>query len=113
MADVLKVHIELCPKHPLSEAKAEIQRLHGEVAELLAMRDADALIISQAGRDITNLKAALEESVKLQAHYAKLLNMHDGGQRIQFKSADEWLARLERIEKAKDSIDFSALDERR
>lgn len=37
---------------------------------------------------------ALAESVKLQSHYAGLLNQYDGGQRIEFKDAEEWLARL-------------------
>lgn len=31
MADVLKAHIEKCPKHPLSHAKAEIERLRAIV----------------------------------------------------------------------------------
>jgi hypothetical protein len=39
-------------------------------------------------------RLALEESVKLQSHYAELLNMHDGGQRRTFASAQEWLDRL-------------------
>ena len=37
---------------------------------------------------------ALVESVKLQAHYAALLNMHDGGQRLIFPTVEAWLARL-------------------
>lgn len=37
---------------------------------------------------------ALEASVKLQSHYAVLLNMHDGGQRIGFPDAQAWLLRL-------------------
>ena len=41
---------------------------------------------------------ALEESVKLQSHYAELLNMHDGGERIGFKNANEWLLRLREME---------------
>lgn len=41
-----------------------------------------------------SMREALEESVKLQSHYAKLLNMHDGGERLQFHSAEEWVARL-------------------
>lgn len=41
---------------------------------------------------------ALEESVKLQSHYAELLNMHDGGYRIRFTSANEWLHRLRKLE---------------
>jgi hypothetical protein len=40
------------------------------------------------------LRVALDESVKLQAHYAKLLNMHDGGKRMIFQTTDLWLARL-------------------
>ncbi len=40
-------------------------------------------------------RSALEESVKLQSHYAELLNMHDGGKRRVF-TADEWIARLKK-----------------
>ena len=39
------------------------------------------------------LAAALEDLVGLQAHYAKLLNGWDGGERIAFKNAAEYLAR--------------------
>ena len=45
----------------------------------------------------TYLLAALEASVKLQSHYAKLLNMHDGGRRIGFKTAAAWIKRLREI----------------
>jgi hypothetical protein len=41
-----------------------------------------------------DFREALELSVRLQAHYASLLNMHDGGERIVFATVDEWLARL-------------------
>ncbi len=34
MADVLKAHIEVCPEHPLSHAKAEIERLEAIVDKL-------------------------------------------------------------------------------
>jgi hypothetical protein len=50
-----------------------------------------AEIIAGASPDLVK---ALEESVKLQSHYAELLNMHDGGKRIGFESADAWIARL-------------------
>ncbi len=40
------------------------------------------------------LLTALRESVKLQSHYAGLLNMHDGGDRTVFASAEEWIERL-------------------
>jgi hypothetical protein len=39
-------------------------------------------------------RKALDESVALQSHYAKLLNQHDGGERIGFKDAEAWIARL-------------------
>ncbi len=40
---------------------------------------------------------AFEESVKLQSHYAELLNMHDRGHRLAFKSAAVWIERLRKI----------------
>ena len=40
------------------------------------------------------LMGGLSESVKLQSHYAGLLNQYDGGARLQFKDAEEWIARL-------------------
>lgn len=43
------------------------------------------------GRDA---ERGLEELVQLQAHYARLLNGYDGGQRTLFKNAEEWLERL-------------------
>lgn len=42
----------------------------------------------------STLMIALNESLKLQSHYAGLLNMNDGGQRRQFYSAAEWIDRL-------------------
>lgn len=41
--------------------------------------------------------AALEESVKLQSHYAGILNDYDGGMRMSFKDAKEWLERLRKM----------------
>ena len=46
-------------------------------------------------KTIERLKHALRESVKLQGHYAELLNAHDGGERIPFRNPSEWLRRLE------------------
>lgn len=43
------------------------------------------------------LYIALRESCKLQAHYAQLINMWDGGERMIFKSPEEWIARLRKI----------------
>lgn len=47
------------------------------------------------------LLEALKESVKLQSHYAELLNMYDGGERIIFNNADNWIKRLEYLKKQK------------
>ena len=47
------------------------------------------------------LEDALHESVKLQSHYAKLLNMHDGGDRQSFESAEEWINKLQQLSAAK------------
>jgi hypothetical protein len=47
-----------------------------------------------ADKQVLLLTIALTESLKLQRHYAGLLNMHDGGQRIMFNSVDEWIERL-------------------
>lgn len=47
--------------------------------------------------EIEELREALEESVRLQSHYALLLNMYDGGKRLTFASADEWIKTGRRI----------------
>ena len=44
------------------------------------------------------LREALKESVGLQSHYAELLNMHDGGQRLPFANVEAWLDRLAALE---------------
>lgn len=43
------------------------------------------------------LRKALEESIKLQSHYASLLNQYDGGARLTFRSAQEWMNRLQKL----------------
>lgn len=43
------------------------------------------------------LMMALKESVKLQSHYATLLNMYDAGERITFDSPEEWINRLREV----------------
>lgn len=63
-------------------------RMAAAVLELLQRR------IDDIGRERDRLRVALEESVKLQSHYATLLNMHDGGERRPFDSVEAWLARL-------------------
>jgi hypothetical protein len=50
--------------------------------------------MAKANATVDELRIALEQAVRLQTHYAELLNMHDGGERIGFKDADAWIARL-------------------
>ena len=42
----------------------------------------------------TELLIALRESVRLQTHYAKLLNVWDQGHRVGFTDAEAWIERL-------------------
>lgn len=46
-----------------------------------------------------DLTKALQQSLELQSHYAWLLNFHDGGGRIGFKTVEAWLDRLRMIGK--------------
>jgi hypothetical protein len=47
----------------------------------------------------SDLYKALVESLKLQKHYASLLNQYDDGKRIGFDSPEEWIARLKELKK--------------
>jgi hypothetical protein len=49
---------------------------------------------------IARLEDALERSVTLQSHYARLLNAYDGGTRLSFENAAAWMARLDALEVA-------------
>ena len=49
---------------------------------------------------VAKLEAALQQSVGLQSHYAELLNMHDGGQRLAFENVEAWLDRLAALKDA-------------
>jgi hypothetical protein len=69
-------------------------------AQDYALRDARTALreaIARATVDqaqIEQLRTALRESLKLQSHYAKLLNGYDGGTRMVFEDIGTWLARL-------------------
>ena len=62
---------------------------------------ADATFIVDAANEFRESAVlhALEELVKLQAHYARLLNAHDGGERKAFESAEQWMERLKEVER--------------
>ena len=46
---------------------------------------------------VATLEIALREALRLQSHYAQLLNDWDGGKRRTFYSPDEWLDRLREV----------------
>lgn len=48
------------------------------------------------------LTRALAESVRLQSHYAALLNQYDGGNRKGFADAQEWINRLRTLPHSKE-----------
>lgn len=48
-------------------------------------------------RHEAQLLRALEESIKLQSHYAELLNQYDGGTRISFSGPEEFMERLQSL----------------
>lgn len=78
-----------------------------KIGELPAFKSEDAAMDAsdniqpplQALSSVEETDHALEESVKLQSHYAGLLNMYDGGKRLQFSSSREWMNRLAVIAK--------------
>lgn len=43
------------------------------------------------------LRNALNESLKLQSHYARLLNKYDNGERMSFYSIEDWIKRLKEL----------------
>lgn len=56
--------------------------------------------LDKAAGDNLELVRVLNESVKLQSHYAELLNQYDGGKRLTFKSGLEWWQRCIAVEEA-------------
>lgn len=75
-------------RRQLDEAKATHE------GEMLATEHT----IEDLGTQLAAERAALERLVKLQSHYAYLLNSYDGGKRIQFGDATAWRKRLAEID---------------
>jgi hypothetical protein len=57
-----------------------------EVADQCAQEEIDEALSEPGG--------ALARSVDLQSHYARLLNIYDGGSRLSFSDAQAWIDRL-------------------
>jgi len=56
--------------------------------------DLQRKIVAHLVSEYQCLATALAEMVKLQAHYAKLLNEYDQGERVSFPDAQTWLDRM-------------------
>ena len=86
----------------MTDAETELEELG---RELRAEREAH----ESGVREIERLREALEHSVRVQSHYAWLLNMCDGGQRMRFDDADTWLNRLKELKekKARETADVA------
>jgi hypothetical protein len=52
------------------------------------------MTLEDAKQEICDLWLALDESVKLQSHYAQQLNNYDGGGRMEFKDGQAFMDRL-------------------
>jgi hypothetical protein len=91
-----------------STAYAVYEMAHGEegadVEPWEELDDREKRIWDRIGKVLpASLLEPLEQSVKLQSHYATLLNMHDGGTRMVFAHCGEWLARLRQLERTEDT----------
>jgi hypothetical protein len=69
------------------------------------------LLATRAANEIERLETALLESVKLQSHYAALLNQYDGGKRITFKDGNAWIARLDELKPRPNGLSVSGEEE--
>ena len=90
------------------EVDAEIAALKERVRGLEAERRDNAIIgqatmeeayarIKELEAEKKRIRKSLEECLKLQNHYASLLNLYDGGSRLTFRSAQEWINRLQEL----------------
>jgi len=73
--------------HPEGEALAHLYNCTRSLAETIEKSKTDRT---------ARYAIALEESLKLQGHYAELLNQYDGGERMIFKTIKEWIERLKK-----------------
>lgn len=52
-------------------------------------------IVAKLVFDRFRMSLALDEAMRLQSHYAELLNDFDGGKRVGFQSGEAWMDRLD------------------
>ncbi len=94
--DLCWIREEIVQIPPAAEFFESCRRFHAQVAKDVGVLQGSKTI-AQLEKEATELRMALRESLKLQAHYGRLLNAHDGGSRLIFETMDEWLERLRRI----------------
>lgn len=86
-------YIEKRLKHLKEEQRQHTNRANEYSCQISWLQEFRSLIALWKAR-AEKAEAALGESVKLQSHYAGLLNIYDGGERMQFATADAWMERL-------------------
>lgn len=87
-----------------AERGTEIASLRGQISSIVAEiggmvegHPTGSHNVLQRVRELIDIEKALTESIKLQNHYGHLLNMHDGGERMQFPSVQSWIDRLRAV----------------
>ena len=99
----LKKKIELYEsvmgKDPLADVSAETYcKIVTSLKERIERLKVFAISVEKAkDKEIKRLKQLLDESFRLQVHYAELLNMHDGGERIVFENVEQFEERLKAL----------------
>lgn len=89
----------------LHAAERRLEDAHKTISTLSKQREENRKCFVFAEAQVRGLRGlleateyALDESLKLQTHYAFLLNGYDGGKRREFPDIQSWLARLKELE---------------
>ena len=80
------------------DEKPDRQPLIDQLVELQAELEHKSKVLDDVHAKLKQLQEALNESIKFQSHYAELLNIHDGGERIIFKNSEQWIKRLQALQ---------------
>ena len=98
--DLIIYKIRESIKNDVSSYNRVYEALWKLVIELEASQSLLLDVQKDCGKEKTELEIVrngLEESVKLQSHYAGILNQYDCGERIIFQDAQQWLNRLQTL----------------
>jgi hypothetical protein len=76
-----------------------VQRLREMASQILSPGSEGQKFFDAVASELEELQRGLDESVKLQSHYAGLLNIWDGGKRTVFPDSEDWLKRLRKTRK--------------